>query len=155
MTIPCKREESLGKCLVAATNLAAQGRLEEDEHCKKFIEWVGDFISSLQLTLVFQVMPEAFRKLLTSPATHRWHREIQEGIRLMCELFIELLTTRMKYGPVPYHMLDTLALIFDIQNTWNQKNKGQAPNKKTTYRTTRYKVILLIIFCIFFPNSNV
>ena len=44
-----KRGESLGKCLVAATTLAAEGLLEQDEHCKRFIE---------------RVMPEAFRKLL-------------------------------------------------------------------------------------------
>ena len=39
-SIPYKREESLGKCLVAATKLAAEGLLEQDEHCKKFIERV-------------------------------------------------------------------------------------------------------------------
>ena len=70
-------------------------------------------------------MPEAFRKLLTSHATHRWQTEIQEGILLMCELFIELLTTRMQYEPVPCHMLNTLALIFDTKNDWNHKNKDQ------------------------------
>ena len=72
-------------------------------------------------------MPEAFRKLLTSHATHRWQTEIQEGILLMCELFIELLTTRMQYDPVPCHMLNTLALIFDTKNDWNHKNKDQTP----------------------------
>ena len=40
-SIPYKREESLGKCLVAATKLAAEGLLEQDEHCKKFIERVS------------------------------------------------------------------------------------------------------------------
>ena len=43
----------------------------------------------------------------------------------MCELFIELLTTRMQYDPVPCHMLNTLALIFDTKNDWNHKNKDQ------------------------------
>ena len=92
-SIPYKRDESLGKCLVAATKLAAEGLLEQDEHCKKFIE---------------RVMPEAFRKLLTSHATHRWQTEIQEGILLMCELYIDLLTTRLQYDPVPCSMLNTL-----------------------------------------------
>ena len=53
-SIPYKREESLGKCLVAATRLAEEGLLEQDENCKKFID---------------RVMPEAFKKLLTSTAT--------------------------------------------------------------------------------------
>jgi len=111
-SIPYKRDESLGKCLVAATKLATEGLLEQDEHCKKFIE---------------RVMPEAFRKLLTSHATHRWQTEIQEGILLMCELFIDLLTTRMQYDPVPCSMLSTLALILDTKNDWNHKNKDQVP----------------------------
>ena len=55
-SIPYKREESLGKCLVAAEKLARDGLLEQDDHCKKFLE---------------RIMPEAFRKLLTSNATHR------------------------------------------------------------------------------------
>ena len=82
-------------------------------------------MTSDQINSVSQVMPEAFRKLLTSHATHRWQTEIQEGILLMCELFIELLTTRMQYDPVPCHMLNTLALIFDTKNDWNHKNKDQ------------------------------
>ena len=35
-----KRDESLGKSLVAAITLAAEGLLEQDEHCKSFIERV-------------------------------------------------------------------------------------------------------------------
>ena len=61
-SIPYKREESLGKCLVAAEKLAREGLLEQDDHCKKFLE---------------RIMPEAFRKLLTSNATHRYHIKIQ------------------------------------------------------------------------------
>ena len=55
-SIPYKRDESLGKYLVAAEKLARDGLMEEDEHCKKFLD---------------RIMPEAFRKLLTSNATHR------------------------------------------------------------------------------------
>ena len=104
----------------------------------------GELISSstgFEVTFVFQVMPEAFRKLLTSHATHRWQTEIQEGILLMCELFIELLTTRMQYDPVPCHMLNTLALIFDTKNDWNHKNKDQAARGRwhtATGTTARY-----------------
>ena len=56
-SIPYKREESLGKCLVAAEKLARDGLMEQDDHCKKFLE---------------RIMPEAFKKLLTSNATHRY-----------------------------------------------------------------------------------
>ena len=57
-SIPYKRDESLGKCLVAAEKLAREGLMEQDDHCKKFLE---------------RIMPEAFRKLLTSNATHRYY----------------------------------------------------------------------------------
>ena len=45
-SIPYKREESLGRCLVAATNLARENLMEADDNCKKFID---------------KVMPEAFK----------------------------------------------------------------------------------------------
>ena len=48
----------------------------------------------------------------------------------MCELFIELLTSTPHH-----HMMDTLALIFDIQNSWNQKNKDQPPRREAVYTT--------------------
>ena len=127
-SIPYKRDESLGKCLVAATRLAGEGLLEQDENCKKFID---------------RVMPEAFKKLLTSPATHRWQTEIQEGILLMCELYLDLVVTRLQYDPVPCHLLATLSLIMDLKNDWNNKNRdqlarrweevGPAPAKQADY----------------------
>ena len=58
-SIPYKKEESLGKCLVAAEKLAREGLMEQDDHCKKFLD---------------RIMPEAFRKLLMSNATHRYQR---------------------------------------------------------------------------------
>ena len=70
-------------------------------------------------------MPEAFKKLLTSPATHRWQTEIQEGILLMCELYLDLVVTRLQYDPVPCHLLATLSLIMDVKNDWNNKNRDQ------------------------------
>ena len=57
-SIPYKKDESLGKCLIAAEKLARDGLMEQDDHCKKFLE---------------RIMPEAFRKLLTSNATHRYN----------------------------------------------------------------------------------
>ena len=118
-SIPYRREESLGKCLVGATNLAKQSvaelrklqdqktegdenpivvecRMEKDEHCLKFLD---------------RIMPEAFRKLLSSNATHRWNAETQEGIYLMSEMLIEMVTTRMEYDPVPTKLMETIALV--------------------------------------------
>ncbi|KAH0519789.1 Ubiquitin carboxyl-terminal hydrolase 24, partial [Microtus ochrogaster] len=46
-SIPYKREESLGKCLLASTYLARLGLSESDENCKRFME---------------RCMPEAFKK---------------------------------------------------------------------------------------------
>ena len=38
--IPYKRDESLGKHLIAVTKLDAEGLLEQDENCKKFVDGV-------------------------------------------------------------------------------------------------------------------
>jgi ubiquitin carboxyl-terminal hydrolase 9/24 len=47
-SIPYKREESLGRCLIAATNLARENLMEADDNCNKFID---------------RVMPEAFKSV--------------------------------------------------------------------------------------------
>jgi ubiquitin carboxyl-terminal hydrolase 9/24 len=110
-SIPYKREESLGRCLEAATRLAQEGLMEQDDHCRKFTE---------------RVMPEAFRKLLTSNAIQRWSPDIQEGIRLMCELFVDLVITRLRHGgEVPCQLLQTLTLVFDMKSDWNNKHRDQ------------------------------
>ncbi|EMP33605.1 Ubiquitin carboxyl-terminal hydrolase 24 [Chelonia mydas] len=46
-SIPYKREESLGKCLIASTYLARLGLSDSDENCKRFMD---------------RCMPEAFKK---------------------------------------------------------------------------------------------
>ena len=152
-SIPYRREESLGKCLMGACHLAKQSvaelrklqdekpesdetpitvecRMKQNEHCRKFLD---------------RIMPEAFKKLLSSSATHRWNAETQEGIYLMSEMLVELVTTRMEYDPVPTKLLiDTLSLVsfsrevevsyynrtfqfffqlFDVRNDWNTKNR--------------------------------
>ena len=95
-SIPYRREESLGKCLAAATVLAKQGQLEEDPSCQKFLE---------------RIAPEAFRKLLTSNATQRWALDIQEGIYEMVDLFIDLIVARLDTEPVPVGLLNILAMV--------------------------------------------
>ena len=99
-----------------------------DKECSKFLD---------------TVMPEAFKKLLSSNATAKWNREIQEGIYNMLELFVDLIvvilpkdttpdggTTTWTYTVQPRHctkILETLALAFDLDNDWNCKNKDQSP----------------------------
>ncbi len=75
-------------------------------------------------------MPEAFRKLLTSNATSKWHTEIQEGIYNMLEFFIDLILVRLASSPVPLTMLNTLALAFDVENDWNYKNRNQLSQER-------------------------
>ena len=48
----------------------------------------------------------------------------------MCELFVELLCTRLLYEPAPSTMLNTFALILDTKNDWNHKNKEQGPRQR-------------------------
>ena len=75
----------------------------------------------------------------------------------MCELYIELLTTRLQHDPLPVSMLSTLALIFDVKNDWNHKNRDQAPRgggaggqegEAIVWATPQVGLLILIILCI-------
>ena len=106
----------MGKCLIACTRLAREGLLTDEtmeDACKKFLD---------------RVMPEAFKKLLTSKATYGWQAEVQEGIYNMLELFIDLVLARLPTEPVPINLLNVLAMAFDRENDWNSKNKDQTSN---------------------------
>ncbi|KAJ8306054.1 hypothetical protein KUTeg_016599 [Tegillarca granosa] len=94
-SIPYKKEESLGKCLLAATRLAEANIADSDEHCTRFME---------------RCMPESFQKLMTSAAVHRWSTDIQEGIFNMLQLFIDLVVARLQHQPVPVTLLDVLTM---------------------------------------------
>ena len=56
-SIPYKKNESLGKCLVAATRLAEKGLCETDDNCVRFLE---------------KCMPECFHKLMNASAVNRY-----------------------------------------------------------------------------------
>ncbi|XP_014661859.1 PREDICTED: ubiquitin carboxyl-terminal hydrolase 24-like [Priapulus caudatus] len=114
-SIPYKKDESLGKCLIAATRRANEGLLEADENCRRFVE---------------RCMPEAFKKLVKSGAVHRWGPEIQEGIYNMLTLFTDLAAARLKHLPVPVRLLETLAVAFDHESEWHYKNKSRRWDKK-------------------------
>uniref|UniRef100_A0A671UUN8 ubiquitinyl hydrolase 1 n=1 Tax=Sparus aurata TaxID=8175 RepID=A0A671UUN8_SPAAU len=110
-SIPYKREESLGKCLIASTCLARHGLADADENCKRFID---------------RCMPEAFKKLLTSSAVHKWGTEIHEGIYNMLMLLVELVAERVKQDPVPINLMGVLTMAFNPDNEYHFKNRMKA-----------------------------
>ncbi|XP_074523460.1 ubiquitin carboxyl-terminal hydrolase 24 isoform X2 [Halichoeres trimaculatus] len=107
-SIPYKREESLGKCLIASTCLARHGLADADENCKRFMD---------------RCMPEAFKKLLTSSAVHKWGTEIHEGIYNMLMLLVELVAERVKQDPVPVNLMGVLTMAFNPDNEYHFKNR--------------------------------
>nr|XP_033771654.1 ubiquitin carboxyl-terminal hydrolase 24 isoform X3 [Geotrypetes seraphini] len=107
-SIPYKREESLGKCLIASTYLAKLGLSDSDENCKRFMD---------------RCMPEAFKKLLTSSAVHKWGTEIHEGIYNMLMLLIDLVAERVKQDPIPIGLLGVLTMAFNPDNEYHFKNR--------------------------------
>ncbi|XP_061594074.1 ubiquitin carboxyl-terminal hydrolase 24 isoform X3 [Cololabis saira] len=110
-SIPYKREESLGKCLIASTCLARHGLADADENCKRFID---------------RCMPEAFKKLLTSSAVHKWGTEIHEGIYNMLMLLVELVAERVKQDPVPVNLMGVLTMALNPDNEYHFKNRMKA-----------------------------
>lgn len=109
-SIPYKKEESLGKCLIAATRLAEANLTENDEHCRRFLE---------------RCMPESFQKLMTSGAVHRWNTEIQEGIFNMAELFIDMCVARLQHLPIHHEILNILTLVFNKESEFHFKNRSK------------------------------
>uniref|UniRef100_A0A8C6PJW9 Ubiquitin carboxyl-terminal hydrolase 24 n=1 Tax=Nothobranchius furzeri TaxID=105023 RepID=A0A8C6PJW9_NOTFU len=107
-SIPYKREESLGKCLIASTCLARHGLADADENCKRFVD---------------RCMPEAFKKLLTSSAVHKWGTEIHEGIYNMLMLLVELVAERVKQDPVPVNLMGVLTMALNPDNEYHFKNR--------------------------------
>ncbi|KAK7081025.1 Ubiquitin carboxyl-terminal hydrolase 24 [Halocaridina rubra] len=108
-SIPYKREESLGKCLIAAARLAEEGLCDADESCHRFVE---------------RCLPECFQKLLANGAVRRWGPEIQEGVFNMLDLLTNFVIIRLKHGPVPENLLkNTFSLALNSECEWNQKNK--------------------------------
>ncbi|XP_071548346.1 ubiquitin carboxyl-terminal hydrolase 24-like isoform X1 [Panulirus ornatus] len=108
-SIPYKRDESLGKCLIAAARLAEEGLCDADESCQHFMD---------------RCLPECFHKLLANGAVRKWGLEIQEGVFNMLDLLTNLVIARLKHGPVPEALLKNVyALALDPECEWNQKNK--------------------------------
>ncbi|TSK58130.1 Ubiquitin carboxyl-terminal hydrolase 24 [Bagarius yarrelli] len=101
-SIPYKREESLGKCLIASTSLARMGLADADENCKRFMD---------------RCMPEAFKKLLMSSAVHKWGTEIHEGIYNMLMLLVDLVAERAFNPDNEYHFKNRMKA---SQRSWDE-----------------------------------
>ncbi|CAM1321691.1 USP24 (predicted) [Pycnogonum litorale] len=112
-SIPYKKDESLGKCLVSATRLAEEGLCEADENCKRFVD---------------KALPESFKKLLTTLAVRKWNADIQEGIYNMSMLLIDFVVERLRHDPVPIDLLNScLVTVFDPENQFHSKNRLKEP----------------------------
>ncbi|CAF0908766.1 unnamed protein product [Adineta steineri] len=109
-SIPYKREEALGQCLLSATKLALTGTADQDKHCLKFME---------------NLIPEAFRKLQCSYHVNNWAMEIQLGVFDMVELVVDLISARLAYSPVPVKLLETLTILFDYDSVFQRKHKSK------------------------------
>ncbi|CAF1524803.1 unnamed protein product, partial [Rotaria sp. Silwood1] len=116
-SIPYKREEVLGRCLLSATKLAIAGIADQDEHCKKFMEIL---------------IPDAFRKLQCSHHVNNWGVEVQLGVFDMVQLLIDLIAARLSYFPVPIQLLETLAILFDHDSVFQRKHKSK-PYDRSLY----------------------
>ncbi|XP_022101626.1 ubiquitin carboxyl-terminal hydrolase 24-like isoform X2 [Acanthaster planci] len=109
-SIPYKKEESLGKCLIASTRFAKENLIESDENCKRFVS---------------RCMPEAIKKLMVSNAVHRWGAEIQEGIYNMLQLTVDLVAARLKHKPVPVDLLGVLTMVLNPETEFHYKNRSK------------------------------
>lgn len=111
-SIPYKKDESLAKCLIAATNLAREGQCESNADCKNFME---------------SCMPESFKKLLTTLAVRNWTPDVQEGVYNMLMLLIELVVERLSHPPLPEKLLsNVLSMAFDPDCEFHIKNKNRS-----------------------------
>ncbi|XP_038074652.1 ubiquitin carboxyl-terminal hydrolase 24-like isoform X2 [Patiria miniata] len=109
-SIPYKKEESLGKCLIASTRMAQENLIDSDENCKRFVS---------------RCMPEAIKKLMVSNAVHRWGAEIQEGIYNMLQLTVDLIAARLKHKPVPVDLLGVLSMVLNPETEFHYKNRSK------------------------------
>uniref|UniRef100_A0A667YUH8 ubiquitinyl hydrolase 1 n=1 Tax=Myripristis murdjan TaxID=586833 RepID=A0A667YUH8_9TELE len=102
-SIPYKREESLGKCLIASTCLARHGKT----FCGRTI-----FI--------------CISEYLLFSAVHKWGTEIHEGIYNMLMLLVELVAERVKQDPIPVNLMGVLTMAFNPDNEYHFKNRMKA-----------------------------
>eukprot|EP00794_Sanderia_malayensis_P007934 gene7934-8789_t len=109
-SIPYRKHESLGKCLLGAIKVTHAGNADKDQNCKRFMD---------------RAMPECFQKLLTSDAVRRWNNETLEGVYNMIRLFIDLAAVRLQFDPIPITLLSVLTQAFDPECEYHFKNRAR------------------------------
>lgn len=57
---------------------------------------------------------------------NNWAVEIQLGVFDMVELLVDLVAARLSYPPVPVKLLETLAILFDYDSTFQRKHRSKS-----------------------------
>jgi len=117
--IPVKQDESLAICLNAAIQFAAEGQSETNVDCEKFIE---------------TILPEVFKKLITTPLVDVWPREIHCGIFEKLEFLVDLVAIRIRRSPVPTTLLDILGMSFDTNTKFWEKHQNELLPSRRSYQ---------------------
>ncbi|CAN8010330.1 unnamed protein product, partial [Ixodes pacificus] len=118
-SIPYKKDESLAKCLVAATNLAREGQCESNADCKNFMEsCMPESFKKASFSLFLRPRKQSWQRftsdiflprcLLTTLAVRNWTPDVQEGVYNMLMLLIELVVERLSHPPLPEKLLSNV-----------------------------------------------
>ncbi|PIK60872.1 putative ubiquitin carboxyl-terminal hydrolase 24 [Apostichopus japonicus] len=130
-SIPYKKEESLGKCLIAAIKMAQNGKHKTLIMCRTSIDqWSLYIVRNLG---VRRKLRQLCSTLLARgyPQTHDIKRcpplglEIHEGIYNMLQMVVDLVAARLKYKPIPIELLELLALVFNPDTEYHYKNRNK------------------------------
>jgi len=105
--VPVKDDEELALCLSSATDLVQMDDFHGDPLLDEFVN---------------TTVHECFQKLMKG-GVRGWEWEVQESIRPICSRYIRLVVERLKHEDFPWKLLETLAMIFDPSNDWNEKNR--------------------------------
>ena len=106
-SIPYKKDEWLDRLLQSTIMLLREDMYETNANCMRFLD---------------RVVPEVYKKLLSSSPVNRWNAEIQCGVYNMTRLAVELIAIRLNKPGAPDVLLNTLLLIFNRDTEFNTKN---------------------------------
>ncbi|XP_022656846.1 ubiquitin carboxyl-terminal hydrolase 24-like isoform X2 [Varroa destructor] len=108
-SIPYKEDEALARCMHATIRLVEAGTADSDESCRQFVE---------------HVMPECFRKLCASFPVSSWTQDVQEGVKHMALIFVDVCTAYFRVGLAPDSVLSILSIILDPECEFHVRNRN-------------------------------
>ncbi|CAG0890134.1 unnamed protein product [Cyprideis torosa] len=128
--IPYRRDESLGRCLLACTEQYKAG-IDNDPNAQRFLN---------------RVFPECMAKLCNSPMVDRWKSDVQQGVYDMAEMYLDLVLAclQMPQKPMsdigsgdapsqpfpPLHVLEgAFGTVLDLESGWARKNQHMDPSQ--------------------------